>query len=137
MVAFLLDTNVLSEALYPRPEPKVLEFLRATPDLWLSAISLHEFAYGAARAEPARRAKLEAWIAGIRHQFSERIIDVDAEVCDRAGRMRAGAEAVGRQVDALDCLIAASCAERGLTLATRNTRDFDALGIPLFNPWRD
>ena len=138
MAAFLLDTNVISELVRPRPDPRVLTFVRRAIDPWLSSITLHELAYGAERSpDPARKAKLNGWIAGIASEFSGRIIVVDGEIAELSGRLRALAAAQGRPASALDALIAGSAQISGLNLATRNTKDFEALGITTVDPWAD
>jgi toxin FitB len=134
--AVLLDTNVLSELVRPRPDAKVTAFVRAQDDPYISALTLHELTYGAERAPaPDRRAKLIAWIASVRAQFTGRIVAVDADVAAEAGRLRAAAEAQGRPSEAVDALIAASALARGATVATRDTGGFEPLGVPVVNPW--
>ena len=134
MKPVLLDTNVLSELVRPKPEPKVLAFLRAQDSPFISALTLHELAFGAERApDSARRAKLNLWISGIQSQFAGRIVDIDGEIASVGGRLRAAA--AGHAVDAMDSLIAACAVSRDAAIATRNLRDFALLGIQLINPW--
>lgn len=134
---FLLDTNVISEVIKPKPDPEVMRFLRRAVDPWLSTITIHELVNGAERSpDPIRKAKLLAWIAEIGVQFSGRFVIIDNEVAERSGRLRALAAAQGRDGDPLDALIAASAQVQGLTLATRNLKDFEAFGIPMVDPWR-
>ena len=136
MAAFLLDTNVLSEIVKPRPSPAVEAFLARHSDLWLSVIVLHELAYGAERVTDAtRRLRLQTWIASVREQFGDRIIDVDQPIAETAGRLRAFSAAQGRALAPLDSLVAATAMVHAQILATRNTRDFDYLGAELLNPW--
>jgi predicted nucleic acid-binding protein len=136
MIPVLLDTNVLSEMVRPKPEPKVLAFLLAQDSPFISALTLHELMFGAERAhDGARRAKLNLWISGIQSQFAERIVDIDGEIASVAGRLRAAAANAGHAVDAMDSLIAACAVSRDATIATRNLRDFAPLGIQLINPW--
>jgi predicted nucleic acid-binding protein len=59
----------------------------------------------------------------------------DNQVAERSGRLRALADAQGRPADPLDAIIAASAQINGLTLATRNIKDFEAFGIGLIDPW--
>jgi predicted nucleic acid-binding protein len=133
----LLDTNVVSELVKSRPDPGVASFVASQADPVLSVITLHELTYGAERApDPARRAKLRAWIAAIRVRFAGRLIAVTPEIAEEGGRMRATAAAQGRPVEAIDALIAASAAACAARVATRNTKDFESLGIETVNPWK-
>jgi toxin FitB len=136
VTAVLFDTNVLSELVRPRPDARVAAFVRDQHDPYLSVVTLHELTYGAERAPAAaRRAKLIAWIAALRAQFAGRIVPVTEEIAEHAGRLRAAAELQGRPTEAIDALIAASALSRGAALATRDTSDFEPLGVTLINPW--
>lgn len=136
MSRVLLDTNVLSELVRARPQPQVVAFVRAQSDPVISALTIHEIAYGAERApDPARRAKLVAWVAQIRRQFAGRIVAIDADIAEQAGRLRAAAAAQGTSTDPIDALIAACAVARAASVATRNTRDFEAYGVGLIDPW--
>ena len=136
MSGWLVDTNVVSELVRPKPAMSVVAFVERTSGLHLSVVSLHELAYGADRApDSKRRAKLTAWLSGLRQSFSDRIVAVDAGIAERAGRIRAAADALGRPADPLDAVIAATALERNLKLATRNVDDFRHLGPDLVNPW--
>jgi toxin FitB len=138
MTGFLIDTNVLSELVRPKPEPKVVAFIRSQPDLWLSVIILHEFAYGIERlSDPNRRAKLDAWVQGIKLQFDGRMIETDALIAEQSGKLRASVEKQGRNSDPIDALIAASALAHGLTVVTRNTKDFELFGVGVVNPWEE
>src|SRR5271165_3010597 len=100
MTKMLLDTNVLSELVRPKPEPHVRAFVRAQTDPLISALTIHEIVFGAERAsDPTRRAKLIAWVAAIQSQFAGRIVDIDAIIAERAGRIRANAAAQGANTD--------------------------------------
>jgi len=133
---WLVDTNVISELIRPRPAAKVVAFLERTTGLHLSVITLHEIAYGADRApDPVRRAKLTAWLGQLAHNFADRIIAVDAGIAERAGRLRAAADALGRPADPLDALVAATALERNLKVATRDVDGFRGFGPDLYDPW--
>jgi predicted nucleic acid-binding protein len=130
----LLDTDVLSELVRARPDPRVAAFVAGVTSPLISVLTLHELTYGAAHsADPARRERLMAWIDTVRRRFEGRIIDVDA--AEIAGRLRAAAGLAGRQTDPIDALIAASALVRGAAVATRNVRDFEPLGVDLIDPW--
>lgn len=132
----LFDTNVLSELVRAQPDPQVAAFVRAQPDPLICALTIHEIGYGAERApDPARRARLLAWLAQVRAQFTGRIVEIDADIAEHAGRLRAAAAAQGASTDPIDALIAASAAARAASVATRNVRDFAPYGIALINPW--
>ena len=136
MSGFLIDTNVISELARPKPAPGVIAFFQRETNFWLSVITLHELAYGAERVpDPARKTKLLAWIAEINAEFGSRILPLDTETAENAGRLRALANAQGRPAEPLDALIAATALSHGSTLVTRNTKDFAVFAIRLVNPW--
>lgn len=136
MTRVLLDTNVLSELVRPKPDPKVQAFVRAQTDPLISALTIHEIVFGAERArDPARRAKLTAWVAAIQSQFTGRIVDIDTNVAEQAGRLRANAASQGANTDPIDALIAACAIARAASVATRNLRDFAPFGVNLVDPW--
>ena len=135
-VPFLIDTNIVSELTRPRPHQAVVAFLGANPDLVISVIVFHELEFGIHCApDIERRTKLQAYSFALRAQFDGRIFDVDLQVAETAGRLRAFERASGRILAELDALIAATAMVHGCTLVTRNIKDFEKLGIPLLNPW--
>jgi hypothetical protein len=135
-VPYLVDTNVVSELTKRDPSPAVLGFLSENPDLFISVIVFHELEFGIhCAADAERRARLQAYAVSLRRQFIGRIIDVDLEIAEMAGRLRAFEKSTGRILAELDALIGATALVRGCTLATRNVKDFETLSIPLLNPW--
>jgi predicted nucleic acid-binding protein len=111
-------------------------FLARPEEMWLSVVSLHELAFGLTRlAEVQRRVRLEAWLDSVKESFLDRLIPVDGKIAETAGRIRGASALIGRVVDPLDSIIAATAIIRSLTLATRNTRDFEHLNVELLNPW--
>ena len=136
MSRVLFDTNIVSELVRPKPEPRIQAFVRDQADPLISVLTIHEIAYGAERApDAARRAKLVAWVASIQGQFAGRIVDIDAGVAEQAGRLRAAAVAQGAPADPIDALIAACALTRGAAIATRNVHDFAAFGVRIIDPW--
>jgi toxin FitB len=136
MASYLLDTNVLSEITRPNPSPAVSSFLLDSINLWLSVVVVYEISFGAARvAEPGRRLKLETWLESMKVRYKGRIIGIDGSIAEMAGRLRGFASLQGRSLATLDSLIAATAVINSHMLATRNVRDFEFLGIRLYDPW--
>jgi toxin FitB len=135
---FLLDTNVVSEALRPRPDARVLAWLRENDArAWLSVVTIGEIEAGIRGASDPRRAQgLRAWLEEILiPQFTHRLLPVDLAVARRWGERTAAARASGTPVGAVDALIAATAAQHGLAVATRNVRDFEHLAVEVVDPW--
>jgi len=139
--AFLLDTNVISELLKPKPEPKVTTWTDATDEelLFLSVLTLGEIRKGVVLPpRNPRRTSLETWLSkDLPLRFSGRILDIDQEVAHRWGQISGLASARGVNLPVIDGLLAATAIQHNLTLVTRNTRDVAATGVTLFNPWTD
>ncbi len=138
MSGFLLDTNVISELVRPKPEPKVKAWVAATDEdlLYLSVLTLGEIRKGIASLKDAlRRVRLEAWLDGdLAVRFAGRILAIDLAVADRWGRLVAQADLKSR-LPVIDGLLAATALQHNLTLVTRNTKDVAEIGVPVFNPW--
>ena len=131
---YLVDTKVLSELPRPRPDPRVLSWLQGQSAIAISVVSVEELVFGVARAPAARRPKLNRWLVSVLDAAAQ-ILDVTAGVARAAGELRASREAAGRRVAQADMLIAATAVIHGLTLATRNVRDFADCGVALVDPF--
>ena len=136
MTGWLLDTNVVSELAAPAPEPRVVAFLRAHGNLWLSVIVVHELHCGL-RQLPAgrRRDQLADTLSVFVDEYADRVLPVRLREADRAASLRARARRSGRTVNLADALIASTALVNGLGVATRNTSDFADHGMALINPW--
>ena len=141
MSAFLLDTNVISELLKPKPEPKVTTWIDGTDEelLFLSVLTLGEIRKGVVLLpRSAHRTSLEGWLSKeLPLRFSNRILNVDQEVADQWGHLSGLTSARGVHVGVIDGLLAATAIQHNLTLVTRDTRYVAATGVTLFNPWTD
>ena len=136
MTGFLLDTNVVSELTRDRPDPRVVAFLSAQPDLWLSTLVLHELEYGLELLPSgARRDGLGAVLSAFIAEYEDRILPLDRMAAGWAARFRARAHRSGRVLDLGDALIAGTARAHDLSLATRNFRDFDRLDVEVTDPW--
>ena len=135
-MSYLLDTNVLSELRRKRPDVGVVDWFSRRPasTLYLSVLTLGELRKGIKGvADIGRRTALTDWLeTDLPNFFAGRILPVDALVADRWGRLMAEA---GRPLPAIDSLLSATAALHGLTMVTRNTRDFVGIGLELINPW--
>lgn len=132
---YLLDTVTVSELRRgSRIHPTVDRWQRTIGNVGLSVITLNEIRYGMRRVEkrdPDFAARLGLWYAQLLAQPERfRILGVDRETAEFAADLRATYE-----TSFPDSLIAATAKLHHLTLATRNTADFAATGIPLVNPW--
>ena len=141
MSGFLLDTNVISELVKPKPEPKVTTWIDSIDEslLYLSVLTLGEIRKGIASVGRAsRRVTLEAWLdSDLILRFAERILPIDRAVADRWGRLAADASSAKSPLPVIDGLLAATALDQNLTLVTRNTKDVAVTGVPVFNPWND
>ncbi len=135
-MSYLLDTNVLSELRRKTPDAAVLEWFARRPasTLYLSVLTFGELRKGIEGVLDAkRRMALTDWLEiDLAAFFAGRILPVDAQVADRWGRLLSAA---GRPMPAIDSLLAASAAQHGLSMVTRNSRDFADLGLDVINPW--
>jgi predicted nucleic acid-binding protein len=135
-VSYLLDTNVLSELCRKVPDAGVVEWFAHRPasTLYLSVLTLGELRKGIAGiADVVRRMTLSDWLeTELPVFFAGRILAVDAQVADRWGRLVATA---GRPLPAIESLLGATAAQHGLSMVTRNSRDFAGLGLEVVNPW--
>jgi len=138
----LLDTNVLSELVKPKPDKGVVACVDGEDEdsIYVSALTLGEIRQGVEMlAAGRRRAELEAWVGGaLRERFEGRVLAVDADVADRWGRLSAEARRAGRGLGVVDGLLAATALVHGFTLVTRNESDFSGVGhgLKIRNPWQ-
>jgi len=139
VIGFLLDTNVISEAVRAEPDSSVSTWMDEIDEdlMYLSVLTLGEIRQGIARlAQGTRRLRLERWLdVEVRARFSGRILPINEEIAERWGSLMTEARRVGKSLGVVDGLLAATALEHGLTLATRNIKDFARLGVSLSNPW--
>ena len=130
---------VLAEPARPKPDPRVVEWLRAQPvwDLAVSVVTFGEIQRGVSRLEEGRRkAELQTWLAAaLREQFADRVLSVDLEVGLAWGSLTAASERLGRPLHVVDGLLLATAQVHGLTMVTRNVADFSDRGVPVLDPY--
>jgi len=136
---FLLDTNVISELVKPRPAATVTGWIEGTDEslLYLSVLTFGEIRRGiAALPQSRRRATLEAWLdKDLRARFEDRILAIDEGVADRWGLLTAAGRNAGIVLPVIDGLLAATALEHNLTFVTRDMGEIPSMGVEVFNPW--
>ena len=130
---YLVDTNVISDA--RRKIPQALSWLQSIPpdEVFLSVVTLGEIARGIAqkkRTDPRAAQVFERWLARLRTTHKARILPITDVIAIEWGRL-----AAERPRGDADGLIAATAIAHGLTVVTRNVRDFADTGVPCINPW--
>lgn len=135
-MSYLLDTNVISELVRPKPARIVLDWFGNIPSeaLHISVLTLGEIRKGVEQMpDGVRREKLRLWLEhDLVDWFGTRVLPVDMPVADRWGWLLAS---VGRPVPSIDSLLAATALHHELRLVTRNQKDFDYPGLQVVNPW--
>jgi predicted nucleic acid-binding protein len=135
-VSYLLDTNVISELRRRQPNPGVLAWATEVPpsDLYLSVLSFGEIRKGLEQlADGSKRRSITEWLeSDLPRYFQGRVLPIDLAVSQVWGQLLARA---ARPVAEIDSLIAATAQTHGLTLVTRNARDYRFDGLALLNPW--
>jgi predicted nucleic acid-binding protein len=134
-MAYLLDTNVVSELRKHEPHGAVLAWIEKIPDdsLHVSAVTLGEIQSGIemTREQNAGKAReMELWLDEVAQSYN--VLAVDASIFRRWGQL------MHRQADhhLEDALIAATALVRELTVATRNVDDFESFGVAIVNPFK-
>jgi predicted nucleic acid-binding protein len=138
-VSFLLDTNVVSEWIKPKPNSGVMSWLAEVDDdeTYLSVVTITELRYGIERMTAgARERRLDEWVQReLLSRFDDRIIPVDLAIAGECGRLLARSQSSGRSIEARDAFLAATAEVYGLTLVTRNVSHFQSAVTSLFVPW--
>lgn len=132
---FLVDANVLSEATKAAPEQRVLEWLRRHEnDIAVDPLILGEIQFGILLLPKGRRrTRLELWFnTGVQRVYC---LPWEAETGLRWAELIALLRRTGRAMPIKDSLIAATALIHGLTVVTRNDRDFEKAGVKVINPF--
>lgn len=136
---YLLDTNVISESRRKAPNARVMQFLESLRidnqehRSFTSIVVIAELRKGAAQRgyrEPEAGAELHAWVNTLEREMEGRVIPIDSGIAMLWGEFQSD-----KDRPAIDTLIAATAAAYGMTLVTRNVRDFEGLPVQVLNPW--
>jgi toxin FitB len=131
---YLIDTNVVSELRKPRPHPLVIAWLRGVSnrDLFLSAVTVGELQAGVEvtrRQDESKAQEIEAWVDQIAGTWN--VLPMEVKAFRQWARLMHGRP--NKLIE--DAMIAATAYIHGLTVVTRNVRDFVSLGVPTLDPF--
>jgi len=137
---WLLDTNVLSEIRRKRPHRQVVAFVGEQPLdlLYISTVTLAEIRFGIELVPDAnRRAELNAWLMHqVRPLFAQRVLDVSEDVLFTWRLLVEEGRKSGHTYSQPDLFIAATALQHGMTVVSRDTREYERAGAAVFNPWQ-
>lgn len=141
MTSWLLDTNILSELRRPKPDRRVVAFVRSQPLdlLFVSAVTFAEIRFGIELVqEPRRRSELNEWLTyKLRPMFAERVLPVTEDILLRWRLLVEEGRRGGHTFSQPDLLIASTALHHGLTIVSRDTTEYVMAHVPVFNPWTD
>jgi toxin FitB len=135
MIRYLLDTNIISEIHKPKPHGAVVAWFGRLREeqIYLSAVTLGELQEGIERTrrqDAAKAGAIEAWVDEVEN--SATVLPMDGRSFREMARMM-----VGKQEELFyDVMIAATARLHGMTVASRNEKDFRHLGVDIINPFK-
>jgi len=134
----VLDTNVVSEAMKPEPDPAVRDWLdeQVAETLYLSSVTVAELLFGiGTMPEGRRKQKLTTTLDGMLPLFEGRILAFDTDAARHYADLAVAARSAGKGFPTPDGYIAAIATTHGFTVATRDASAFNAAGVPVIDPW--
>lgn len=134
----LLDTNVVSEAMKPEPDPAVRDWLdeQAAETLYLSSVTIAELMFGiGALPNGKRKDRLTSTLTGVLEIFADRVLPFDTNAARRYADLAVKARAAGKGFPTPDGYIAAIAASHDFAVASRDASAFTAAGLNVIDPW--
>lgn len=132
----ILDTNVISQMTRDLTPIEAWFDNQRVSDMHITTTTVTEIIYGLERLPPGRAREFltQRW-QSFETAYSDRTLGITPDIAHLAGQVLAVRESIGRRIHLSDAQIAATAIRHRATLATRNTKDFEGLGITLINPW--
>ena len=141
-MSFILDTNIISEFISKNPNQNVIDYINSIDEekIYISVITIGEIRFGIERLDKKYQDKkierLIDWLENdLINRFSNRILDIDTSIMIKWGQISSQAQTIGKILPIMDSLIASTCLVKDKILITRNTKDFEQLGIKIINPF--
>ena len=136
-MSYLVDTNVFSEPVKPKPDAKVVAWLRThESELYVSTITIGEIRRGIDRLpDGKRKTQLRAWLIALCDCMRGRVLSFNTSTAHVWDRLKAKWDRAGLAVPSLDSQLAATAHRHSLTMVTRNTGDFTKTGVKTLNPF--
>ncbi len=135
----VLDTNVISEIMRPKPDSAVLRWLDEQPgsSIWTTSVNIFEIRSGLQSMPVGRRQStlivfFERWLAEV---ILHRIVSFDDSAVCEAANLAAARKASGRPAEPRDTMIAGIVLASHAKLATRNVKHFEDIALSVVNPW--
>ncbi len=136
-MSYLVDTNVYSEPVKPRPDAKVVAWLHENEsELYVSTITIGEIRRGIERLpDGKRKTQLRSWLQAVCECMKGRVLGFNTSTAHVLGQLKAKWDKSGVNVPSLDSQIAATALRYSLTVVTRNVADFEKTGVKVLNPF--
>lgn len=137
-MSYLVDTNVFSEKLKPHPDAEVVEWLAENEsELFISTLTIAEIRRDIERLpQGKRRDQLQQWLTSLNSTMDGSILSFNRAVAHSRGQMQGQLDLKGIRISPSDGILAPTAIRHGLTVVTRNERDFKDAPVRMLNPFR-
>ena len=137
-MSYLVDTNVFSEKLKPRSDAKVVAWLAENEsELFISTLTITEIRRGIERLpQGKRRDQFQQWLTSLSQTMAGSILSFNRAAAHSWGQMQGQLDLKGIRISPFDGILAATAIRHGLTVVTRNERDFKDAPVRMLNPFR-
>jgi len=137
-MSYLVDTNVFSEKLKPRPDAEVVEWLAENEsELFISTLTIAEIRRDIERLpQGKRRDQFQQWLTSLNSTMAGSILSFNRAAAHSRGQMQGQLDLKGIRISPSDGILAPTAIRHGLTVVTRNERDFNDAPVRMLNPFR-